>query len=172
MILKKQLSNTRVDFQRMGVLGAVAVVHVLSDPEFVGDDVSNNLELSEAAASLTANDSSCSGILTGDQRLKQAKAIIDMVTSFTFRIPEVAALFMDEMASSVILYDVHASLSAYLNDLVLDTFQVIEYKDSSHFKFLIFSVFLVYRLGEFCCRRKRAIYQRFEPSPVFTIRIE
>lgn len=126
MILKKQLSHTGVDFRRMGVLGSVAVVHVLGDPDFVGDDVSNNLQLSEAAASLTANDSSRSGILTGDQRLKQAKIIIDMVTSSTFRVPEVAALFMDEMASSAMLHEVHPSLNAYLNDLVLETFQVIK----------------------------------------------
>ena len=82
--------------------------------------------MSEAAASLTFNDSSHSGVLTGDQRLKQAKTIIDTVQSSTLRLPEVAALFMDEMASSAILHEVHPSLNAYLNDLILDTFQVLQ----------------------------------------------
>jgi uncharacterized membrane protein len=36
MIIKKQLAGKQVDYQRMGVLGSVALIHVLANPELVG----------------------------------------------------------------------------------------------------------------------------------------
>ena len=78
--------------------------------------------MSEDAASLTFNDSS--GVLTGDQRLKLAKSIIDTVQSSTLCLPEVIALFFDEMASSAILHEVHSSLNECLITLNKDNFEI------------------------------------------------
>ena len=94
MIIKKQLSHTRVDFLRMGILGSVALVHVLANPELIGD-LSVDGELNQStASSLTITDSSRSGVLTSEQRLTQAKTIINLVRASTKRVPDVDALFM------------------------------------------------------------------------------
>ena len=124
MIIKKQLSHTRVEFQRMGILGSVALVHVLANPDLVGE-LSDDGQLSQGAASLTVNDAGRSGILTGDERVSQAKTIIDIVNTSTKRVPEVAALFMDEMASTSLMHDIHPSLHSHLYDAVSETFQVL-----------------------------------------------
>lgn len=125
MIIKKQLSHTRVEFQRMGILGSVALVHVLANPELVGE-LSDDGQLNQSSASsLTITDPSRSGVITNDQRLTQAKTIIDMVNASTKRVPEVAALFMDEMASTSLIHDIHPSLHSYLYDSVSETFQVL-----------------------------------------------
>lgn len=129
MIIKKQLSHTRVEFQRMGILGSVALVHVLANPEFVGE-LSGDEQLSQGASSLTIMDSTRSGVLTSEQRLTQAKTIIDIVNASTKRVPEVAALFMDEMASTSLMHEIHPQLHNYLYDSVSETFQVSFNKSS------------------------------------------
>ena len=94
MIIKKQLSHTRVDFQRMGILGSVALVHVLANPEFISD-LSGDVELNESTAcSFINTDSSRSAMLTSEERLTQAKTIINLVKLSTKRAPDVDALFM------------------------------------------------------------------------------
>ena len=92
MIIRKQLCHTRIEFQRMGVLGSVALVHSLADPDLVGSLGSNqsnsSIHLSQATSSITISDAT-GNILTGDQRLAQAKKIIDLVHGCTQRVPEV-----------------------------------------------------------------------------------
>lgn len=122
MIVKKQLSNTRVDFQRMGVLGAVALINVLSDPDLVGELTSADVRLTDLSSAADA--SGRNGVLTGDQRLQLAKNLIDLVHTYTERVPEVSALFMDELASLSLLRDMHPTLHSYLYDSVSDAFQV------------------------------------------------
>lgn len=130
MVVKKQLYNRRTDFQRMGVLGAVALVNVLSDPELIGQLASSDLRLADmsACSDLSARGqhyaASGDGVMTGDQRLVLAKNLIDLVRGCTERVPEVAALFMDEMASLSLLHEMHPTLHAYLYDSVSDAFQV------------------------------------------------
>lgn len=123
MIIKKQLSHTRIEFQRMGVLGSVALVHVLANPELIGE-LDADEQPSQGASSFTITDVNRSGVPTSGQRLAQAKAIIDIVNSSTKRVPEVAALFMDEMASTSLMHDIHPSLHSYLYESVSDAFQV------------------------------------------------
>lgn len=123
MIIRKQLCHTRIEFQRMGVIGSVALVHSLADPELVGD-TNQEMRLDETLSSITI--SSASGdILTGTERLKQAKKVIDLVHGCTKRVPEVAALFMDEMASSLLFHDLHPMLQSYLYETVAESFQVM-----------------------------------------------
>ena len=121
MILRKQLCHTRVEFQRMGVIGSVALIHVLGDVDLVGETTESIC--SEAPSSLTISDTT-SNILTGDQRLVQARKVIDLVNSCTLRAPEVAALFMDEMANSLLFHDLHPALQSYLYETVAESFQV------------------------------------------------
>ena len=145
MIIKKQLSHTRVDFLRMGILGSVALVHVLANPELIGD-LSVDGELNQStASSLTITDSSRSGVLTSEQRLTQAKTIINLVRASTKRVPDVDALFMvyfiqyfriqkikyscfcyiqDEMASTSLIHDIHPSLHSHLYETTSESFQV------------------------------------------------
>lgn len=121
MVNKKQLSHTRVEFQRMGVIGSVALVHVLANPDLidgVGSDSQSTLEQ-------VPTDSRRTGVLTGQERLILAKNIIDMVNDSTKRSPEVAALFMDEMASASLMFDIHPSLYRFLNEHITEKFQVI-----------------------------------------------
>ena len=125
MIIRKQLCHTRIEFQRMGVIGSVALVHSLADPELVGE-ANQEIQLNETVSSITI--SSASGdILTGAERLRQAKKIIDLVHGCTKRVPEVAALFMDEMASSLLFHDLHPMLQSYLYETVAESFQVIHF---------------------------------------------
>jgi len=126
MTVKKQLYNRRTDFQRMGVLGAVALVAVLSDPELIGPGTCADVRLAEVSVGSGAGMLSTStASLSGDQRLQLAKSLMDLVNGCTERAPEVAALFMDEMASLSLLNEMHPALHAYLYDNVSDTFQVI-----------------------------------------------
>ncbi|XP_057379729.1 Fanconi anemia group D2 protein-like [Daphnia carinata] len=122
MIIKKQLAGKQVEYQRMGILGSVALIHVLANPELVGE-LSGDGQFSQSSSSLTITDSSRSGILQSDQRLIQAKAIIDLVNASTKHVPEVTALFMDEMASTSLVHDIHPSLHSYLYDGVSEKFQ-------------------------------------------------
>ena len=123
MIIKKQLAGKQVDYQRMGVLGSVALIHVLANPELVGE-LNGEIQLSQTASSLTINDSGRNGVLNSEQRLAQAKAIFDMVIVSTKHVPEVNALFMDEMASTSLMHDIHPSLHGHLYEGVSDKFQV------------------------------------------------
>lgn len=129
MIIKKQLAGKQVEYQRMGILGSVALIHVLANPEFVGE-LAGDGQLSQSSSSLTITDSSRSGLLQSDQRLAQAKAIIDIVNASTKQVPEVTALFMDEMASTSLVHDIHPSLHSYLYDGVSEKFQVKPYANS------------------------------------------
>ena len=122
MIIRKQLCHTRIEFQRMGVFGSVALVHSLADPELVGD-TNQEMQLNETVSSI-AFSSASSDILTGAERLRQAKKVIDLVHGCTKRVPEVAALFMDEMASSLLFHDLHPTLQSYLYETVVESFQV------------------------------------------------
>ncbi len=73
MLIKKQLHHTRVEFVRMGVLGCVALVQCLADPELVGAGA-NQLQLSanESATPASLSQSTAAGDLPdGEQRLKQ-----------------------------------------------------------------------------------------------------
>lgn len=108
----------------MGTLGSVALVHVLANPDLVGELSGDEQLNSQGASSLTITDSGRNGVLTGGQRLTQAKTIIDIVNASTKRVPEVAALFMDEMASTSLMHDIHPNLHSYLYDSVSETFQV------------------------------------------------
>jgi Fanconi anaemia protein FancD2 nuclease len=131
MIIKKQLHHTRVEFQRMGVVGCVSLVQCLADTELTGD-VSQQLQLSGnenmSSLNLAMPDSGSSGnnLPTGEQRLKQARRLIDMTRACSEKKPEVAALFMDEMANAVLIYELHPALQSYLYDLVAESFQVIQ----------------------------------------------
>lgn len=126
MIIKKQLAGKQVEYQRMGILGSVALIHVLANPELVGELSGNGQfsQSSQSSSSLTITDASRSGVLQSDQRLIQAKAIIDIVNASTKHVPEVTALFMDEMASTSLVHDIHPSLHSYLYDGVSEKFQV------------------------------------------------
>lgn len=117
----------------MGILGSVALIHVLSNPDLVGELSGDGQLSSQGACSLTILDSTRSGVLKSEKRIAQAKTIIDIVNASTKRVPEVAALFMDEMASTSLMHDIHPHLHSYLYDSVSETFQVylllsIEYK--------------------------------------------
>ena len=56
--------------------------------------------------------------------MHQARKLIDMAQTCTKRFPDIAALFMDEMANAVLIYDLHPALQFYLYDMVAETFQV------------------------------------------------
>lgn len=119
MIIKKQLSHTRVEFQRMGIIGSVALVHVLANPELI-DGVGSDSQFDQ----IPTIDARRTGVLNGRERLILARSIIDMVNDSTVRCPEVAALFMDEMASASLIYDIHPSLYRFLNEQITEKFQV------------------------------------------------
>lgn len=133
MIIKKQLAGKQVEYQRMGVLGSVALIHVLANPELVGE-ISGDGQARQSTSSLTINDSGRNGVLQSDQRLSQAKAIINIVNASTKHVPEVTALFMDEMASTSLMYDIHPSLHSYLYEDVFEKFQVLSGINNDAFK--------------------------------------
>lgn len=149
MIIKKQLAGKQVEYQRMGILGSVALIHVLANPELVGELSGNGQfsQSSQSSSSLTITDASRSGVLQSDQRLIQAKAIIDIVNASTKHVPEVTALFMDEMASTSLVHDIHPSLHSYLYDGVSEKFQEHFVVDETEQQIDIFQIPLSLQYG-------------------------
>ncbi len=99
-MIEKQLGNSAADFKMMGVLGAVAVVAVLSSPGPNGTEPCSENPIAEGGLADSDEEmmEASTASMNRDQ-LQHAWQLIDLVKGCTEKTPGVASFFIDELAN-------------------------------------------------------------------------
>ncbi|XP_076105835.1 Fanconi anemia group D2 protein-like [Mytilus galloprovincialis] len=99
IIIRKQLSNNSPKYKRMGIIGAIMIVK-----------------------SIAYNSKNGQSGLT-EESYKQVVALLNLVRTSINRIPEAAALFMDELANVIQKGCLDPKVEAWIDETVISDFQ-------------------------------------------------
>ncbi|XP_077977229.1 Fanconi anemia group D2 protein-like [Glandiceps talaboti] len=110
IVIRKQLSSNTAKYKRIGVIGAITIIHNMAHHT---KTVSQADEQSESL-----NVSSMS-----NDNYKQVISLLELVRSSSGKMPETAALFFDELAAVVQKGDLDPQVEACISESILADFQ-------------------------------------------------
>ncbi|XP_060079016.1 Fanconi anemia group D2 protein-like [Ylistrum balloti] len=105
ILIRKQLSSNIPKYKRMGVIGAIMIIRSITCKR------TNPASLQLESVPLT------------DDLYKQVISLLQLVKTSSSRMPEVASLFMDELAAIIHGGHIDSKIEAWISDNVITDFQ-------------------------------------------------
>ncbi len=111
-MVRTQLQSSRLEQQTIGVVSAVQLAGALVNIRWMEEADRRLAELENP------RQKNKEGLSSGKRRITVAMALMKLVKSCTERAPEVAALYMDELASLPLLDEMHPFIRSKLYEYV------------------------------------------------------
>ncbi|EDV26134.1 uncharacterized protein TRIADDRAFT_55926 [Trichoplax adhaerens] len=108
IILRKQLTHSKINYRLMGVTGGTTAVSCLASQNSNKDQTEN---------------SSSNGLAGNESALSQATELLELLYKSCDGIPEVAALLYDELAGIITSDNISIKVKTWINELIVTTFQ-------------------------------------------------
>eukprot|EP00117_Sycon_ciliatum_P036884 scpid12328/ scgid27700/ Fanconi anemia group D2 protein len=112
IIIRKQLTNSKLRYKRMGIIGAVSVISAMAAAR-----------PGETEAAMTNTETSSQPSTLSGQTYEQTVALLDMVRSNCVQHPLAASLFYDELTAIVCRGRLDMKILTWIADCVVADFQ-------------------------------------------------
>ncbi|XP_070557572.1 Fanconi anemia group D2 protein-like isoform X2 [Ptychodera flava] len=110
MVIRKQLSSNSSKYKRIGVIGAIAIIHNMA---YHGNVETESGDLSESLTTSSIE----------NNNYKQVISLLELVRSSSSKMPESSALFFDELAAIVQKGEMDPKVQKCINESILSDFQ-------------------------------------------------
>ncbi|XP_022805734.1 Fanconi anemia group D2 protein-like [Stylophora pistillata] len=112
IVIRKQLSSNSAKYKRIGIIGAIMVVHSMAKKRSVNEGSEETMDSQSQPRTTLSNDV-----------YKQICSMLEMIRNSTNQTPEAAALFYDELARIIQLGGIDPKIEAWISETVVADFQ-------------------------------------------------